>query len=48
MSLDVPCGAVITLKNQEKLELRSIPDFKEIEEHIRERMSEAEPEYAKL
>lgn len=39
---------VITLKNQEKLELRSLPDFKEIEAHIRERMGQADPEYAKL
>ena len=39
---------VITLKNQEKIELRSLPDFKKIEEHIRSRMGEADPEYAKI
>ena len=39
---------VITLKNQEKVELRSLPNFKEIEAHIRARMGQADPEYAKL
>lgn len=39
---------VITLKNQEKIELRSLPDFKKLEEHIRSRMGEADPEYAKI
>lgn len=39
---------VITLRNQEKIELRSLPDFKKLEEHIRSRMGEADPEYAKL
>ena len=39
---------VITLKNQEKIELRSLPDFKKLEEHIKSRMGEADPEYAKI
>ena len=39
---------VVTLKNQEKVELRSVPEFKDIEQHIRERMGEADPEYAKI
>jgi hypothetical protein len=39
---------VITLKNQEKVELRSLPDFKKLEEHIKRRMGEADPEYAKI
>lgn len=39
---------VVTLKNQEKVEIRSIPDFKDIEEHIKQRMGQADPEYAKL
>ena len=29
---------VVTLKNQEKVEMRSLPNFQEIETHIRERM----------
>ena len=39
---------VVTLKNQEKVEIRSIPDFKDIEEHIKQRMGQADPEFAKL
>jgi hypothetical protein len=39
---------VITLKNQEKIELRSLPNFKDIEAHIRARMGTADPEYAKI
>ena len=29
---------VVTLKNQEKVEMRWLPNFQEIEKHIRERM----------
>ena len=39
---------VITLRNQEKIELRSLPDFKKLEEHIRSNMGEADPEYARI
>ena len=39
---------VITLKNQEKIELRSLPNFKDIEAHIMARMGTADPEYAKI
>ena len=39
---------VITLKNGEKVELRSMPDFKDIEKHIKSNMGTADPELAKL
>ena len=36
---------VITLKNGEKVELRSMPEFKDIEKHIKENMGTADPEF---
>jgi|TARA_B100001142_G_scaffold268996_1_gene274400 hypothetical protein len=39
---------VITLKNKEKIEMRSLPNFKDVEAHIKKYMGTADPEFAQI